>query len=55
VKGILLPADTSRHYTKWLVADFVLLVEHEKIGGSPFSLECLLAMLNSPLQLFSRD
>ena len=50
-----LPADASRHNTKRLVADLILLVEHQEIGWSPLSLECLLAMLNSPLELLSSD
>jgi hypothetical protein len=50
-----LPADTGRHYTKRLIADLVLLVEHEKIRRSPFSLESPLAVLNSPFKVFSSD
>jgi len=50
-----LPTDASRHNTKWLVADLILLVEHQEIGWSPLSLECLLAMLDSPLELLSSD
>jgi hypothetical protein len=47
----LLPADTSRHYTERLIADLVILVEHEEIRRSPFSLECLFAVLDGPLEL----
>ena len=50
-----LPADASRNDTKRLVADLVFLVEHQEIGWSSLSLERLLAMLNSPLELLSSN
>jgi hypothetical protein len=50
-----LPADASRHNTERLVADLVLLVEHEEIRWSSLSLKRLLAVLDSPLELFGGD
>lgn len=52
---VLLPADASRDNTKWFVADLVLLVKHKKIGWSSFSLQCFLAMIDSPLQFLGSD
>lgn len=50
-----LPADASRYNTKRLVADLVLLVEHQEIGWPSLSFESILAMLNSPLELLSSN
>jgi len=50
-----LPADASGHHTKRLIANLILLVEHQEICWSSLSLEGLLAMLNSPLELLSSD
>jgi hypothetical protein len=52
---VSLPADASRYDTKRLVADLVLLVEHQKVGWSSLSLESLFAMLDSPLELLSSN
>lgn len=51
----LLPADASRHNTKRLVTDFVLLVEHQEIRRPSLSFESVLAMLDSPLELLGGD
>ena len=51
----LLPANTSRHYTKRLVADLVLLVEHQEVGRSFLSLERLFTMLDGPLELLGSN
>jgi hypothetical protein len=50
-----LPADASRHNTKRLVTDFVLLVEHQEIRWPSLSFKSILAMLDSPLELLSSD
>ena len=50
-----LPADASGHNTKRLIADLILLVEHQEICWSSLSLEGLLAMLDSPLELLCSD
>ena len=46
-----LPADASRYNTKRLIADLVLLVEHQEVGWPFLGLESILAMLDSPLEL----
>lgn len=50
-----LPTDASGHNSKRLIADLILLVEHQEICRSSLSLEGVLAMLNSPLELLSSD
>lgn len=50
-----LPADASSNNTQRLVADFVLLIEHEPVGGPQFGRESTFSVVDGPFQLFNRD
>lgn len=50
-----LPAHTCRYHAEWLVADLVLLVEHEKVRRSPIGFQSFLSMFDGPLELLGGD
>lgn len=51
----IIPTDASCHHSQRFIVDRVFLEAHEQVRRSSGGLQSLFAMLDRPLQLFSRD
>lgn len=51
----LLPAHARSHHTQRFIPDLVLLVHHEQIRRTRTRQQCLLAVINRPLEFLGRN